>query len=271
MAAQYKTIHPVKYLRDYLAHEIRPDGRTLMKFRPASINVGSVSTADGSSVVKIGNTTVVCGIKAELVAPKTEEPESGFIVPNVTLPPLCSPKFRPGPPSALAQTLTHLVASIVMNSQCLKLQDLCIAPEHLVWVLHCDMVCLDHDGALLDACLTALLAALKTISLPTVEYNADEDKKTVNLRKRTPLIIDNIPVATTFAIIDNDIVIADPTNEEESMASGVLSIVIQGDQLSSVHKPGGTPLLEMQLQNCISAAKERSQLVNNLICAAVGQ
>jgi exosome complex component RRP43 len=42
------------------------------------------------------------------------------------------------------------------------LTDLCIAPEHLVWVLHCDLICLDHDGSLLDACLIALVAALRT-------------------------------------------------------------------------------------------------------------
>jgi exosome complex RNA-binding protein Rrp42 (RNase PH superfamily) len=29
-----------------------------------SINVGSIKTAEGSAIVKIGNTVVVCGIKA---------------------------------------------------------------------------------------------------------------------------------------------------------------------------------------------------------------
>jgi exosome complex RNA-binding protein Rrp42 (RNase PH superfamily) len=29
-----------------------------------SINAGSIKTAEGSAIVKIGNTTVVCGIKA---------------------------------------------------------------------------------------------------------------------------------------------------------------------------------------------------------------
>ena len=43
---------------------MRPDGRSLQKFRPASVNVGSIKTADGSAIVKIGNTVVVCGIKA---------------------------------------------------------------------------------------------------------------------------------------------------------------------------------------------------------------
>lgn len=43
---------------------MRPDGRGVQKFRPVSINVDSIKTAEGSAIVKIGNTVVVCGIKA---------------------------------------------------------------------------------------------------------------------------------------------------------------------------------------------------------------
>lgn len=60
----FRVIHPVKYYRDFLNHEIRPDGRELDQFRPIVINVNSIGTSDGSAIVKIGNTTVVCGIKA---------------------------------------------------------------------------------------------------------------------------------------------------------------------------------------------------------------
>lgn len=59
-----RIIHPKKYYRNYLAHNIRPDGREFDAFRPIRINVKSIGTADGSSIVKLGNTTVVCGIKA---------------------------------------------------------------------------------------------------------------------------------------------------------------------------------------------------------------
>lgn len=59
-----RSLHPLKYYRDYLAHNIRPDGRDLDKFRPVVVNVGTISTANGSAVVKVGKTTVVCGIKA---------------------------------------------------------------------------------------------------------------------------------------------------------------------------------------------------------------
>lgn len=59
-----RIIHPIKYYRNYIAHEIRPDGREFEAFRPIRINVKSIGTADGSAIVKLGNTTVICGIKA---------------------------------------------------------------------------------------------------------------------------------------------------------------------------------------------------------------
>jgi exosome complex component RRP43 len=57
---------------------------------------------------------------------------------------------------------SNFIAETLTNSRCVDLRDLCIAPEHLAWVLHCDLICLDHDGSLLDACVIALVAALRT-------------------------------------------------------------------------------------------------------------
>lgn len=158
----YRIIHPVKYYRDYINNDIRPDGRGLDQFRPAIINVSSIGTADGSAIVKIGNTTVVCGIKAELAKPKASEPENGFVVPNIELSPLCSPKFRPGAPTEEAQVCAKALSDLIENSRCLNLSDLCVAKEKLVWTLYCDLVCFDHDGCVLDAAIIALVAALKT-------------------------------------------------------------------------------------------------------------
>jgi 3' exoribonuclease family, domain 1 len=59
-----RIIHPVKYFRDYLKQDVRPDGRQFLQFRTLAINADSIGTADGSAIVKVGNTTVVCGIKA---------------------------------------------------------------------------------------------------------------------------------------------------------------------------------------------------------------
>lgn len=152
----------MKYFKDYLENNIRPDGRELEELRPLAISFKVIKSADGSAIVKLGNTTVVCGIKAELAAPKALEPHNGFLVPNVELSPVSSSSYRPGPPCDEAQVYSQSLADAINNARCIDLRDLCISPGKLVWTLYCDLVCLDHDGCVFDAAIIALVAALHT-------------------------------------------------------------------------------------------------------------
>ncbi|KAL1489621.1 hypothetical protein ABEB36_013567 [Hypothenemus hampei] len=202
MAEVYKSLNPLKYYRDYYSHDIRPDGREFSDIRPTIINVGSIKTADGSAIVKIGKTCVTCGVKAELCQPKPSMPDQGFLVPNVELPPLCYSKFKSGPPSDQAQTLTQLLADIIENSKCVNLEDLCILSDKLCWCLYADLICINYDGSIVDACLIALIACLKSVTLPQIDYNPALEVKQVNLQIRRPLKVNFTPVAVTFAIFD---------------------------------------------------------------------
>lgn len=101
----------------------------------------------------------------ELATPKADIPDHGYIVPNVELSPLCSSKFRPGPPSEQAQVLSKLIDIVLNNSRALDLKDLCICKNKLVWVLYCDILCLNYNGSVIDACIGAMIAALKTCKL----------------------------------------------------------------------------------------------------------
>lgn len=91
---------------------------------------GSVSTADGSALIRMGETTMVCGIKAEIAEPDSARPNEGFIseslsfisqvtaeyiVPNIDLPALCSPKFKPGPPVEEAQVYSNQLYDLLIS------------------------------------------------------------------------------------------------------------------------------------------------------------
>jgi exosome complex component RRP43 len=87
-------------------------------------------------------------------------PRQGFFVPNVDLPALCSPKFKPGPPQEQTQSLSQLIDQLFDNVSILNLEQLCIEPNKAAWVLYADIVCLNYDGSILDAILLSLMAAL---------------------------------------------------------------------------------------------------------------
>lgn len=115
--------------------------------------------------MKIGDTSIVCGIKAELSAPNSREPEKGFIIPNLEYSPICSSKYRPGPPSMDAQIATHALVEILNESKCVDLSNLCIEYGKLVWVLYVDLLCLSYDGCLLDTSLIAFMSSLKSCKI----------------------------------------------------------------------------------------------------------
>ncbi|XP_040037949.1 exosome complex component RRP43 [Gasterosteus aculeatus] len=266
MAAGFKVAEPLEYHRRFLKEDCRPDGRELSEFRSTTLNIGSISTADGSALVKVGNTTVICGIKAELTTPAVEAPGKGYIVPNVDLPPLCSSRFRPGPPGEQAQAASQFVADVIESSELMQTEDLCIGRGKLCWVLYCDMMCLDYDGNVLDACIIALLAALENTQLPEVTINTETSLPEVNFEKRHGLNICKHPVGTSFCIFDDSILIVDPTSDEESLSTAHLTVVTDDeDRLCIVHKPGGTPLSGEKLQECINRATTRQREIQKLI------
>lgn len=255
----------MKYYKDYLENNIRPDGRDIGDLRPLAINFDSIKTADGSAIVKIGNSTVVCGIKAELAAAKPTEPEKGYLIPNIEISPLSSPKYRPGPPSEEAQVYSCSLADAILNSGCVNLKDLCITKEKLVWALYCDLICLDHDGCVFDASVIALVAALHTLKLPKIKHNPDTDEREVlEDEERVSLSLSSIPVTTSFAVICGKI-IADPTAEEETIATSTITITICNSTLSYINKSGGDPLEQEMLDKCIDNAMKREKSVRSLI------
>ncbi|KAI4814104.1 hypothetical protein KUCAC02_003311 [Chaenocephalus aceratus] len=254
MAAGFKIAEPLEYHRSFLKENCRPDGRELSEFRTTTLNIGSISTADGSALVKVGNTTVMCGIKVELTNPLVEAPGKGFI------------GFVRVHQENRRRPASQFIADVIESSEVIQTEDLCIERGKLCWVLYCDMMCVDYDGNVLDACIIALLAALKNTKLPEVTINKDTGAPEVNLEKRKGLNIRKHPVGASFCVFDDSILIVDPTAEEEGLSTSHLTVVTdEKARLCVVHKPGGTPLSAEKLQECIGRATARQREIQKLV------
>ncbi|KAJ3146572.1 hypothetical protein HDU86_008452 [Geranomyces michiganensis] len=257
----FQKIHPAEFHRRFLSQGVRADGRPLHKFRKAKISLGPVSTANGSAMVRLGDTTVICGIKAEVAEPDPALPRSGFIVPNLDLPPLCSPNYRPGPPCELAQTVSEYIDQVIKSCDLVNPETLCIEPGHAVWVLYVDIVCLNHGGNVVDAALTALAAALKHTRLPTATFYESESTVRVTDTYTIPLTVNRTLIPITFGVFDATVVIADPTAEEEAHLSTTLTFVLDaenGESAYGVLKPGGSPVPRDMLVACWDDARKRA-------------
>ncbi|KYK57909.1 hypothetical protein DCS_04922 [Drechmeria coniospora] len=215
----------------------RSSGRAPDEVRPPSVNTSSLSHAHGSALVRMGDTTVICGVRCETILTsgipnyrasntETELKDYDLLVPNIELATGCAPEFLPGgPPSTLAQTLSTRIYSLLHSSKLIRPEDLRIwqtkLSDHQVesedqmemdtdeggersvvayWVLYIDMFFISFDGNPFDAAWAATVAALRDTRIPRARYDADRELVLCSRKDPVPLAINGLPVACTAAV-----------------------------------------------------------------------
>ncbi|POM65207.1 Exosome complex uclease RRP43, partial [Phytophthora palmivora] len=170
-AEMYRKVFPAEYMRKCLANKVRPDSRTIEASRAVQLQTNVVHTAASSSLVKLGKTSVLTAIKLAVGTPAVATPDQGEIVIQVHLSPLCSNRFTVGRPSEEAQSIGSQLTRIIVGSRVVEMESLSIVKGQSAWKLMVDVYCVDHDGNVLDAALTSIMAALTTLKLPATSVN----------------------------------------------------------------------------------------------------
>ncbi|KAF9429726.1 Exosome complex component RRP43 [Podila epigama] len=270
-ASTFQKLHPTEYFRKFVSQGVRPDGRLLNSFRPTTVHHGVITTANGSAMVRIGGTTVVCGVKAEVAEPRLDTPDQGYLVPNVDLSPIASSAFRPGPPSEQAQTVSEAIHRVLTESKVLDLKDLCIEEGKAVWSLWVDVVCIGYDGNIYDAALTAVMASLANVRIrkPTYEEGIVKVSGAGELDDENSFALKLARTLTsaTFAIFDTDLVaLADPNFAEESVSQGRISVTLdESGQICALSKVGAGACSPALLRQCLDKTRERAQELRQIM------
>lgn len=135
----------------------RSNGRAPNEARSPTVNLSSLSHAHGSAVVRMGDTTVICGVRGETILTsnipnyrasntETELRDYDLLVPNIELATGSAPQFLPGgPPTTLAQTLSSRVFSLLHASKLVRPDDLRIWYTRPSEVLPVDEDEMDED------------------------------------------------------------------------------------------------------------------------------
>lgn len=250
----FAKLTPKPFLEAHLKQEpqVRPNGRKTFESRQPVINTGSLTHSNGSAVVRVGDTAIVCGVRGEILlasdvphAPSEEVHEEelieelGLLVPNIELSTGCSPAHLPGnPPSTLAQSLSYRVSALLQDSRCIDASSLCIkytepnaededtdeGPRVVTkayWTLYIDVLCLALDGNAFDAAWLAIVAALRDTTLPKAWW--DEDREAILcsplLSDASALALNKVPSVSTFAVYTT----ASPLQKAENAQSWVLA------------------------------------------------
>lgn len=71
-----------------------------------------------------------------------------------------------------------------------------------------------------------------------------------------------------FIFYISQLLITDPTEDEEKLALSALTIVFNEKSMCMVHKSGGIPMSQKLLIKCVSKAKSRGEQLRKLILTA---
>ncbi|MEO3993791.1 MAG: exosome complex protein Rrp42 [Desulfurococcaceae archaeon TW002] len=244
---------------------VRADGRGLEDFRELKIITNYLPKADGSALVKLGDTQVLVGVKLELGSPYPDTPEEGVLVVSAEFVPTASPAFEPGPPDENAIELARVIDRVLREYGVIDVSKLVIVPGRRVWVVWIDIYVLDHGGNLIDASAIATLAALLTTKIP--KYTVTENEL-IQVDKSSR--VDSLPVVKKALTVTvgklGDSLIVDPTIEEEKVMTAKLVVGVGEDgSIAGLQKSGDGYLKLQEVEKAIELAlRKGSELLSKV-------
>ena len=243
----------------------RIDGRKPEEYRKIQVWLNPVPKAEGSALVKLGDTTVMTGTKLEIGTPFSDRPDEGVLQVHAEFVPLASPSFEPGPPDENAIEAARVVDRCLREPRAVKLEDLVIIPGKKVWLVFNDIYLLDHDGNVIDASMLSTMLALNTAKIPKIVSIEDDNVIIDKTVKERPLPI-NLNIVTVSIGILEGYMIVDPTLEEEIVLDTKIVIgVDEKGRIVGIQKTGMEGIKPSQLDDIIELALKKAQELHAIL------
>lgn len=255
-----------RYLTDLFAKGERNDSRGFWEGRQIQIIPNVIKKAEGSAMVKWGDTVILAGVKAQIGTPFPDTPNDGVITVNLELSPISSPSYESGPPGPKAIEMARVVDRGIREGKVIPMNEpkICIIPGKTVWIIFIDIYVLDDGGNLMDASALAAMAALANTRLKKVTI--DEETEEVTLLDETePLPRKGCVASLTYAKI-NDLIVYDPNLIEDRGKIARFSVAITNEGLiCSMQKGESGFFLEEEIMTILEKASSRVKELIELV------
>ncbi|XP_049850921.1 putative exosome complex exonuclease RRP42 [Schistocerca gregaria] len=260
----------IEFIRDGITQNVRIDGRERFDYRPFTLEVGTITQANGSARLSLGETKILVGVKAEIGEPLDNAPNEGVLKVAVECCPTASPYFEGRGAEELNIKLSNLMEKMLLSSAHIDLGILCLIPKKQCWILYIEILVLDCGGNLVDAISIATRAALANTTVPLVkvveakkpgEYEFELDG---DIDNNIIIPVENVPIFVSFNQIGSYLIV-DPSLQEELCLGCRISIGINKiGNICTIDKGNGMIGLET-LPQIMSTAKTLGLKILNLI------
>lgn len=252
-------------IRKLLIRGERIDNRKFDEYRKIKMYLNPIPKAEGSALVKLGNTIVMTGVKIEVGTPFSDRPEEGVLQVSAEFVPLASPTFEPGPPDEFAIETARVIDRCLREPRAVRLEDLVIIPGKKVWIVFNDIYLLDHDGNIIDAGMLSSMLALNTARIPSITGIEGENIIVDKRKKDKPLALNLNVVTVTIGIID-EYLIVDPSLEEELVLDAKITIGFdENGRITGIQKTGMSGITPNKLDDIIELASRKASELHGLI------
>jgi len=234
--------------KTFILHSVednfRVDGRGRSDMRPLVLETGVVSHASGSCHLRLANTDILVGVKAELESPLAGSPDQGRLEFFVDCSANATPAFEGRGGESLATSISRILQRSYASPDSLDMGKLVVLTGRTCWILYVDILVLEVGGNLFDAVSLAVKAALASTKIPVVQVTAvDGGEPEIEIEDDpgacTRLDLSNAPVLVTLARIGNHCIV-DSTLEEESCSSASLVVAVTpSGGVATIRKVGG--------------------------------
>jgi len=244
----------------------RIDGRALDEPREITIEIDAIPKANGSARVRLGDSEVLCGVKIQPDRPFPDMGDKGLFMCTAELLPLSHSTVETGPPQAPVIELARVVDRGIRESHMVDVSGLVIEKDKSVVGVFADIVVIDYDGNLFDACSYSATAALLTSKTP--KWTMVDDQATLVEGEESPLPITTIPVSVTMGKIGNHIIV-DPNGDEWDSMDARVTITTDSDgNICALQKGGSDGFTLEEMHQCGDISVRVGAKIREIIKAA---
>jgi len=266
--------------KTFILHSVednfRVDGRGRSDMRPMVLETGVVSHASGSCHLRLANTDILVGVKAELESPLSGDPDRGRLEFFVDCSANATPAFEGRGGESLATSISRMLQRAYTSPDSLDLGKLVVLSGKTCWILYVDILVLEVGGNLCDAVSLAVKAALASTKVPIVQVTAvDGGEPEIEIDDDpgacTRLDLNNAPILVTLSRIGNHCIV-DSTLEEECCSSASLVVAVTpSGSLATVRKVGGGSFHPATLVSATKMAVSVATEINRVLMAKLDQ
>merc|ERR1711894_19151 len=246
--------------RIYILHgvqdDLRCDGRGCEDYRVMELETDVVSNSSGSARVRLANTDVLVGVKAELGEPHPDRPNEGRL------------EGRGG--EELANEISQMILRAYSHPECLNLGSLSVIANTQCWILYLDILVLECGGNLFDAVSIASKAALFNAKIPNVTVSSGEKGETELEISDDPydckrLDVSHVPCLITLSKIGHYHVVDASMQEEACTLARLVMGVTESGHIAALRKGGSGSLDPDSMTDMMESGKKVGQRLNQTL------